>query len=110
MRKNDIITILQKIKGNPEIMLWNGFVEDCVPINPEIHTQVLLKEKASILRMMLEHCNVPEERILERIKKRKWEYRLTEEFTENYEKKTVYVIQPKITGKKYRDRLGSMEY
>ena len=28
MRKNDLIAKLQAIKGNPEVLLWNGFVGD----------------------------------------------------------------------------------
>lgn len=28
MRKNDLIAKLQNIKGNPEVVLWNGFVGD----------------------------------------------------------------------------------
>jgi len=28
VRKNQLIEQLQKIKGNPEIKMWNGFVED----------------------------------------------------------------------------------
>lgn len=36
MRKNQLIEILKSIKGNPEIMLWNGLVEDIQPIEKEI--------------------------------------------------------------------------
>lgn len=28
MKKNDLIAKLQKIKGNPDVVLWNGFVGD----------------------------------------------------------------------------------
>ena len=36
MRKNQLIEMLQNIKGNPEIHMWNGFVEDYQPINKEL--------------------------------------------------------------------------
>ena len=36
MRKNDLIKILEGIKGNPEIVLWNGFVEDVQQIGKEL--------------------------------------------------------------------------
>lgn len=36
MRKNDLIELLQSIKGNPEIMFWNGLVGDVVPLTKNI--------------------------------------------------------------------------
>ena len=36
MRKNDLIKILQDIKGNPEVMLWNGLVQDCTHISNKV--------------------------------------------------------------------------
>lgn len=42
MRKNDLIKLLQNIEGNPEIMLWNGFVSDFVPIG-KVGTHRLVK-------------------------------------------------------------------
>ena len=30
MKKNDLIKPLQTIEGNPDIVLWNGFVQDLV--------------------------------------------------------------------------------
>lgn len=46
MRKNDLIKLLQDIEGNPEIMLWNGFVSDFVPIgNVGTHSLVKLSKE-----------------------------------------------------------------
>ncbi len=28
MRKNDLIALLENIKGNPEIVMWNGYVDE----------------------------------------------------------------------------------
>lgn len=36
MRKNDLIKMLESIKGNPEIMFWNGIVGDVVPISSKM--------------------------------------------------------------------------
>jgi len=32
MKKNQLIEQLQKIKGNPEIKMWNGYVDDWMNI------------------------------------------------------------------------------
>lgn len=32
MRKNQLIELLQQLKGNPEIVVWNGLVGDIMPI------------------------------------------------------------------------------
>lgn len=36
MRKNDLIKILESLKGSPEIVVWNGFVEDVQQIGKEL--------------------------------------------------------------------------
>jgi hypothetical protein len=33
VKKNDLIALLQKLPGNPEMKLWNGFVEDWMDIS-----------------------------------------------------------------------------
>lgn len=35
MRKNTLIRLLEGIPGNPNILLWNGFVEDWMDIDKE---------------------------------------------------------------------------
>ena len=42
MRKNQLIKLLQEIKGNPEVMVWNGFVDDYMPIGG-VDTNTLYK-------------------------------------------------------------------
>lgn len=32
MKKNDLIKLLSELKGNPEVVLWNGFVGDYMNI------------------------------------------------------------------------------
>jgi len=54
VRKNDLIKLLQDIEGNPEIMLWNGFVSDFVPIG-NVGTHSLVKvSKEHWLRVLAE--------------------------------------------------------
>jgi hypothetical protein len=52
MRKNELIAKLQGIKGNPEIVLWNGMVSDWMPIG-SLSEQVLTKYS---LNGMIEAC------------------------------------------------------
>lgn len=42
MTKNDLIKKLQSIKGNPQIVIWNGHVDDYMPIG-DISEDVLVK-------------------------------------------------------------------
>lgn len=42
MRKNKLIEILQNMKGNPEIHVWNGYVGDWMAIK-SVDTTVLTK-------------------------------------------------------------------
>jgi hypothetical protein len=112
MRKNDLIAILQDIRGNPEIMLWNGFTQDVVPINPRITENTLYKEDATFLAQFLKQWHLTDDQIITRLKNRKWEYKegLPPDNTACYIEKRVCILQPKITGKMYSDRTGTMEY
>ena len=65
MRKNQLIEILKSIKGNPEIMIWNGLVEDVQPIGKEIVECKLFKlsfegykERVNLQRVLKD--NLPE--------------------------------------------------
>lgn len=48
MRKNDLISLLEGIKGNPEVKLWNPYVGDYNPIL-DVQTDVLYKESVSFI-------------------------------------------------------------
>ena len=127
MRKNDLIKLLHTIEGNPEIVLWNGFVGDYQNISTKLVEGELVKKT---LKCYLEH-----NRMVRCLKENNWQYQLTEEEvsyltnvykTFNYEqndfvtkedikekrymKKRVIYIQPKLKNKKCYDRLGTIEY
>ena len=127
MRKNDLIKLLQTIEGNPEIVLWNGFVGDYQNISPKLVEGELVKKT---LKCYLEH-----NRMVRCLEENNWQYQLTEEevsyltnvyktfsYEQNnfvtkedikekrYMKKRVIYIQPKLQNKKYYDRLGTVEY
>lgn len=44
MKKNKLIELLQAIKGNPDILFYNGFAEDWQEIIPKLNEQILFKE------------------------------------------------------------------
>ena len=48
MRKNQLIELLQEIKGNPEVMVWNGLVDDYMPIG-SVDTNTLYKQSVEFI-------------------------------------------------------------
>lgn len=123
MRKNDLIKLLQDIKGNPEIMLWNGYVEDVVPIDKNIQESSLFKmtfegykERVNIERQArdkLPPYSDDEVRQLYRQYNKGWEfyaYYAPGKEDNWYKEKRILVISPKITGKQAFDRLGNINY
>lgn len=129
MKKNQLIKMLQNIKGNPEIKLWNGMVGDWM--NFELTEGVLVKECPEFIRWWVEadwkQNNktevIPEDVqkeldiiIANRIKNETWEtpnpYLDGEKFKRWYGKnvKTTYFIDGKLRGKVCGDRIGNISY
>ena len=127
MRKNDLIKLLQSLEGNPEIVMWNGFVGDYQNISTKLVEGDLVKQTLEdhLLRCRHERAT----------NKKDWGYQLTQEeeskakesykefgyeinpyVTEEdikegrYRRKKVVYIKPKISNRKYQDCLGSIEY
>ena len=48
MRKNQLIELLQGIKGNPEVMVWNGLVDDYMPLG-SVDTNTLYKQSVDFI-------------------------------------------------------------
>ena len=130
MKKNQLIEQLQKIKGNPEIKMWNGYVDDWM--NIQLCEQEFVKESEDFIRWSIEMAwkernqkwEIPEEAqiqieevIKERLKDRQWElpnqYLQTEEDEKRWygkNKKKFVLINGKIRGKSIEDRLGKVSY
>ncbi len=128
MRKNDLIKHLQNIKGNPEILLWNGLVGDWQHISPKIIESDLVKQT---LEDFIKRCSHEEKR-----NRNDWDYELSEQELEEvksdykkfakwetndyvtiedvkngyYKRKVVYYLQPVVKGETYHDRLGNINY
>ena len=130
MKKNQLIEQLQKIKGNPEIKMWNGYVDDWM--NIQLCEQEFVKESEDFIRWSIEMAwkernqkwEIPEEAqiqieevIKERLKDRQWElpnqYLQTKEDEERWyakNKKKFVLINGKTRGKSTEDRLGKVSY
>jgi hypothetical protein len=48
VRKNQLIDPLQSIKGNPEVMVWNGLVDDYMPLGG-VDTNTLYKQSIEFI-------------------------------------------------------------
>jgi RecA-family ATPase len=128
MRKNDLIKLLQELKGNPEVVLWNGYAGDYMHIDKKFIESDLCKPtlETAIMRYRHERC----------IDEKDWNYQLTQDeikdmtkcYRKNYEweinrfvttddikrklykSKKIVVINAKRSGKTTFDRLGQVEY
>jgi len=130
MTKIELINHLQSINGNPEVMIWNGLVNDYVPLHSDIFTNNLYRKS---VRMFFVEA---------RMKRGKpyshkftlselWEMRaeakqshklashepyvpsLPDEKLSDYHNpnpKQIIVLQQGKVNKTYQDRLGSIEY
>jgi hypothetical protein len=128
MKKSKLIEILNSIEGNPEIKLWNGFVQDYVEIDPTPVESVLTRMS---LDYWLESCRLqdciqlkdwshqmPQEEI-DQLKKNyrdvcKWEMndfvKPEDVKSKYYKNKKVVILQAKIKGEDTFDRCGSIKY
>ena len=128
MKKSKLIEMLNKLEGDPEIKLWNGMVGDWMDISTELVPSDLVKET---LEHWLEMC-----RLEECIERKDWQYQMPKEeverLTKNYPKlhkwelnpyitledvkkkhyrlKKIFILQAKVKGEKYYDRIGDISY
>ena len=122
MRKNTLIKKLQEIKGNPEVMLWNGLVGDFVPVG-KIGSETLVKMSKEYWKSAVrnEECIDGSEPSTDESLDNLYEchhnkYEYDPDVSEDEIKsrkflgKSVVYIDTKLTGKKFLDRLGSIDY
>ena len=130
MRKNQLIEQLQKIKGNPEIKMWNGLVEDWM--NIELVECELVKRCKEYIRWGIEEEWKQENRsreipadvqqhlddlIKEQVKEEEWDFPnqfiTTEEESKRWygkNRKKFVMIDAKKRNKSTYDRLGEISY
>ena len=126
MRKNDLIKQLQQLKGNPEVMLWNGIVGDYMPIGELVESNLVKQTKEHYFEMCrLEDCRDAKDWTLQLSDHKKQRLsKYYDSFTyeddpyvtaediklKTYKQKRIIAIDAKKTGKKYLDRCGSIDY
>lgn len=124
MRKNDLIKLLESLKGNPEIVVWNGLVEDVQQIAKELVPVELhkltfegYKNRVNLERVLRDKLEpLPDDELQKLYKNHsigEWEffsYYPPDKDDKAYKAKTVFVIEPKSSGKKTFDRLGEVYY
>lgn len=126
MRKNKLIALLQNLPGNPDVLVWNGMVEDWMDILPEPVESKLFKDNPQTEKEMIEFdrkkngnetpVSVEQfEQIKKQIRKSDWEfpnqYADEEQIKRMYGKpKTVFLLNPKVRKRKVFDRLGTISY
>ncbi len=126
MRKNDLIKQLQQLKGNPEVMLWNGIVGDFMPIAKIVESTLVKQTKEYYFEICrLEDCRDAGNWTLQLSDEEKQELSkcyssfqyednryVTEEDIKlkRYKKKRIIAIDAKQTGKRYQDHRGHIDY
>lgn len=92
MRKNDLIKILESIKGNPEVVLWNGSVGDYQHIKGVEESSLVKETWTGFLE---------DARLRECIDNKDWDYQLpdqvVDELHEIYKKEAQWSIGQFVT-------------
>jgi hypothetical protein len=96
MKKNTLIKLLQSIEGNPEVKIYNGYVEDFMNVHPpkvkKIHK---MSNKKRLYFVNLENESRGKPKVDKLSKTDPWE--LTKEHFDD-ESKTVILLEPKVRG------------
>ena len=131
MRKNQLIELLQEIKGNPEVMVWNGLVDDYMPLG-SVDTNTLYKQSIDFIykHLIYDHqernnsFDKPPVEIQEKFREKatalfkKETYEMPNmyldqgQFSDWYgdNKKTIISLNPKPTGKVSEGRSCNITY
>ena len=117
MRKNDLIKLLEGIKGNPEVVLWNGHVGDFMHIG-KLSEDFLNKYSKRFYSQLIktEDPQRSDEEIEKLYRSLEYEYNqfIAEEDCKGsdpmYKKKRIIFIDAKPRGINTFDRLGEISY
>ena len=125
MRKTELIAELNKIKGNPEILLWNGYVGDCQHVDKLVESCLVKStldnyiERSLLMRRRDEKRNVElTEAEIKELKKqyKQFEYEQNSFVTQAdiannyYKQKRVVYIAAKLRGATSLHRSCGLEY
>lgn len=93
MRKNELLALLAGIPGDPEIVIWNGYAEDWMPIG-DITQEILVRESKS-------HAWGFPNPFADEATCRRWYAK---------RKKPVVLLHPGLRKKRAYDRIGTIGY
>jgi hypothetical protein len=128
MRKSELIKLLSEIKGNPEVVLWNGFVSDYQHVSPNFIEAGLVKQtfegylENCRLEKCVEHRNFDFQFEPADVDELKEQYKNVVDWTDNgfvseedikqkrYKKKRVVYIQAELRGVSTFDWSGTVYY
>jgi len=120
MKKSEMIKVLNEIKGDPEILIWNGLAEDYMKIS-SIKSDFLYKEddKFTLNILNLERVEqglLPLEELPVQYKKKEWEFvngfYSKRDIPKYYQKKTkpIGMIHCYLRNKSLSGRFGTIKY
>lgn len=131
MKKNDLIKLLQEIEGNPDVVVWNGFVGDYQHIDTDLVQCELVKETVEFQEknLLQEWCldnetlsiplnvrNKLSDLAKKLYKKNDWDLPNScvkdEDFKKWYgdKRKSIIILNTKGRNKNYFDRVGKLSY
>lgn len=132
MKKSELIKKLNEINGDPEVLVWNGFVGDYQKVSSNVEETILFKECTDSIfkNLVFEEMKnrksfdeLPEDLMVklraeakEYASKREWELRNlhfddeTAKRVYGKNKKKVVILELKNRGKEAFDRLGTFSY
>ena len=128
MRKNDLIKMLENIKGNPEVVFWNSMVGDYMPLDKKLIEGFIFKmtqeaavryyeyERRSDLKDFSYSLTTEEKEDMIKAYKENYRWEHNEFVTDKdikdriYQSKRVVYLSAKPTGKTHWDRMGTIVY
>lgn len=112
MKKNDLIKMLQNIEGNPDIIFYNGFVDDWQHIDEPEEIELCrysLEQQLKYINLERLRYNkkpITKDQIIER---EDWEL-LSNYNSRAEDRKTCIILKSIRRGRTYEDRVGSIRY
>lgn len=123
MKKNDLIKLLQSIEGNPDVLIYNGFVEDYQDLDRNYIPTKLYKYCKNFLKKMLilenlrDNINtigISDKELNNIYRNHDWElvneFCSEEDLKNRYTSKKVVIFNTKSRNKETFNRLGSIKY
>ena len=126
MTKNQLLDLLNAIPGDPEIVVWNGYVGDWMSLEDTLTESALVREtpefvKSSLIAEAWSHDHLPASSVTDEDVESAMEYRHWElpnphvkpadlEKWYGTERQPIVILNPKPRGITTFDRIGDISY